>query len=528
MKKLIFLIAIIFFTEGTNAQYKIDENFDYRAGDSLGAHGWTAHSGGATNRIRITTPGLTYAGYPLSSIGNAVTLTNNGQDSYIDFATIADSSNTNSVYASFLVKVTAAQISGDYFLAFLQTGSTNIYEGRVIARLVGGNIGFGITKANTFTDTSFAGIWTDGIYTIGTTYLIVLKYTFIEGSYNDAVSLFVFYYGIPSSEPIPTVGPISFSSVDAKGGIGRIALRQGTATIAPDVIVDGIRVSTSWSSIISFMNTPQLLHPANNSVNNPATNTFNWKKLTSVYKYRLQIATDSIMSNVVADSSVFGDTSLVLSGFNYAAKYYWKVTAYDIFNNYKSSATWNFTVLEIPSLKIKLTAVIEGMYYPLFNITSRRDTFTVELRETVSPYNIVATNKGVLDSLNFTSLIQFPSVPQGTYYIIFKHFNSIVTWSKSGGESFSYTDSVNCNFTSAASQAYGNNLKLKGSKYCIISGDVDRDGYIDASDASPIDNDSYISRTGRFLPTDLNGDNFVDADDMTIQDNNRNRGVIQP
>lgn len=282
------------------------------------------------------------------------------------------------------------------------------------------------------------------------------------------------------------------------------------------------------NSVISYLDMPQLLNPVNNSVGNPVTNNFIWKKMTSVYKYRLQIATDSVMNNVFADSSVFGDTSLVLGGFNYAVKYYWKVTAYDIFNNNRTSATWNFTVLEIPSLKLKLTAVLEGMYYPLFNIVSRRDTFTVELRETVSPYNLVDSKKGVLDSLNFTSLVQFPYAPQGTYYIVFKHINSIVTWSKSGGETFNYTDTVNCNFSTAASQAFGSNLKLKGSKYCIISGDVDRDGYIDASDASPIDNDSYISRTGRFLPTDLNGDNFVDADDMTIQDNNRNRSVIQP
>lgn len=292
--------------------------------------------------------------------------------------------------------------------------------------------------------------------------------------------------------------------------------------------ISGYGTYTVDNSVISYLDTPQLLNPVNNSVGNPVTNTFTWKKMTSVYKYRLQIGTDSIMSNVVADSSVFGDTSLVLGEFNYAVKYYWKVTAYDIFNNNRTSAIWNFTVQEIPSLKLKLTALIEGMYYPLFNLVSRRDTFTVELRETVSPYNLIDTKKGVLDSLNFTSLIQFPYAPQGTYYIVFKHFNSIVTWSKSGGETFNYNDTVNCNFTSEASQAYGNNLKLKGSKYCIISGDVDRDGYIDASDASPIDNDSYISRTGRFLPTDLNGDNFVDADDMNIQDNNRNRGVIQP
>ena len=77
-------------------------------------------------------------------------------------------------------------------------------------------------------------------------------------------------------------------------------------------------------------------------------------------------------------------------------------------------------------------------------------------------------------------------------------------------------------------QAYGNNLKQKGSKYCIISGDIDRDGYIDASDFSPVDNSAYIALSGRFLNTDLNGDNFVDADDLNIVDNNRSKGVIQP
>ncbi len=84
------------------------------------------------------------------------------------------------------------------------------------------------------------------------------------------------------------------------------------------------------------------------------------------------------------------------------------------------------------------------------------------------------------------------------------------------------------NFTTSPSQAYGNNLKLKGGKYCIISGDVFQDGFIDGSDLMMIDNDAYNFSTGRFLPSDLNGDGFTDALDMLIAENNKSREVIRP
>ena len=184
---------------------------------------------------------------------------------------------------------------------------------------------------------------------------------------------------------------------------------------------------------------------------------------------------------------------------------------------------------QTPKIRLNLTLLFEGMYNKFFNQMIRKDTVNVYLRNVTFPFAIIDSAKGIIDTLSFANIFSFINAPTGIYYIAVKHFNSIETWSKSGGESMTNDGLIyTYDFTTSASQAYGSNLKLKGTKYCIISGDVDRDGYIDASDASPIDNDSYISRTGRFLPTDLNGDNIVDADDMNIQDNNRNRGVIQP
>ena len=46
------------------------------------------------------------------------------------------------------------------------------------------------------------------------------------------------------------------------------------------------------------------------------------------------------------------------------------------------------------------------------------------------------------------------------------------------------------------------------------------DTFIDVSDFIEIENDAYNLLEGRFLLTDLNGDNLVDITDITFVDNN--------
>ena len=85
---------------------------------------------------------------------------------------------------------------------------------------------------------------------------------------------------------------------------------------------------------------------------------------------------------------------------------------------------------------------------------------------------------------------------------------------------FSGSQYYNYDFTSDVSKAYGNNLILKGTKYCIYSGDTNKDGVVDASDLSVVDNEAFIGSSGRFLIADLNCDNIVDGADISIADNN--------
>lgn len=100
---------------------------------------------------------------------------------------------------------------------------------------------------------------------------------------------------------------------------------------------------------------------------------------------------------------------------------------------------------------------------------------------------------------------------------------------QSGGESLQRGISNAYDFTTAASQAYGSNQKLVGSKYCVFSGDVNGDGAIDGTDNVMIDNDAFAFATG-FLVTDLNGDYTIDGTDLIIADNNAFNfvAVIQP
>lgn len=66
----------------------------------------------------------------------------------------------------------------------------------------------------------------------------------------------------------------------------------------------------------------------------------------------------------------------------------------------------------------------------------------------------------------------------GLYYIEVNHRNSINTWSKLPQSLASGLPYKNYNFTSAASQAYGNNLVLRDIYYCFYSGDINKDNNI--------------------------------------------------
>jgi len=181
-------------------------------------------------------------------------------------------------------------------------------------------------------------------------------------------------------------------------------------------------------------------------------------------------------------------------------------TSYDI-------TTIKYSPQTITSLN--LSALIEG-FYSISTNKMIQDTVKVYIRNINSPYIIDDSTKSVLDS-NGNGSFNLDAGEGNLYYVVVKHRNSIETWTKQG-VLFTSTP-MSYDFTIAASQAYGNNLFLKGSKYCIFGGDISQDGLIDGDDLAIIDNDAYSSLSG-YVISDLNGDNFVDGTDLVIVDNN--------
>lgn len=240
MKNLFLALVILLMSSANSFPQLIDENFDYTAGDSLQQHGWVTIGSVFNNRMTVVSPGLSFPAYVNSGIGNAVTVDTTGQDVYKDFTSPKVSGN---IFASFLVNVKTAKAAGDYFVSLLSSTSTTSLAARVFAKDSLGNIAFGLAK------TTETVQYSPFVYSKDSTYLMILKYSVNAGSANDSVSLFVFTSSqiIPSSEPLPSLGPKGGSGADLTDA-GRFALRQGTSSSSPRVTVDGIFVTTSWDN----------------------------------------------------------------------------------------------------------------------------------------------------------------------------------------------------------------------------------------------------------------------------------------
>ncbi|MBK8550150.1 MAG: hypothetical protein IPL53_03475 [Ignavibacteria bacterium] len=172
-------------------------------------------------------------------------------------------------------------------------------------------------------------------------------------------------------------------------------------------------------------------------------------------------------------------------------------------------------------IKVNVSVLMQAMYNNFTNQLSRNDNVTVYLRNAAAPYAIVDSASGVIDSISFTDQFTFSNAPSGSYYLVVKHFNSIETWSRNGGEVLKAEGTVyNYDFTNVSSKAYGNNMILAGTKWCIYTGDVNQEGIVDLTDMISIYNDASNFVTGSFIVTDLNADNTVDLTDIVYADNN--------
>jgi len=238
MKKLFLFTVIVMLIGIAYSSVLLTDDFSGVVGTNLTdpANGWSAHSGAGTTPMKIASPSLTYIGYSGSGIGNATTPSGNGEDINKSFSSV----NSGSIYYSFLINTAITTTATGYSMHFMQNSTT--FYGRFWIRLVSGNVNFGLAK------TTAAATWDPTNYSTGTTYHIVIKYTFNTGSTtDDAVYLFV-NPPLGEPEPTPNVAITNDTAADATS-ISMVGIRQWNAgTLAT---FDGVIVGTEWADVAS-------------------------------------------------------------------------------------------------------------------------------------------------------------------------------------------------------------------------------------------------------------------------------------
>lgn len=276
IKKYILLLFVIMFTRiSLFAQSNLfTEDFTGQSGTVLTSAGWIISGTIVTSPLTITSPGLTSNNFPGSGVGNSVTLVSTGQDVYKSFNSVSQ----GSVYFSMMMNVGTAG-TGDYFVALSPSIAQTNYYGRLHLKSSGSGFNIGISKSN---EVSGGAQYGPTVFSLNSTYLVVLKYTFTGAtadSTNDPISVYVLSSTVPVIEPTtPEINAYATSTKSDATNLGFVTIRQGTTGAAPGLILDGIRVGTSWASILTSVKNlnngiPQKFELENNFPNpfNPST-----------------------------------------------------------------------------------------------------------------------------------------------------------------------------------------------------------------------------------------------------------------
>jgi len=339
MKKIYLLLIVlaVFFAplKSTRAQWLLTDDFSSPAsGTNINGNGWTAHSGAGTNPIKVAASGLTYAGYYGSAIGNSISLTTSGEDDNRTYTAI----NSGSAYAAAMINVSAAQATGDYF--FHLGTSTSTFNARLFIKSSGAGFVVGISKVNT------SPVYGATVYSFNTTYLVVIKYTYIAGLTNDRADAFVLTSpSMPNVEPAATVSSTDSGTGTDATTLTAVFVRQGTAANAPTLQIDGIRVAASWSDLFF---TPSVTTGATGV--GATSFTANWGAVSGTTNYYLDVSTDSGFGSFVAgynNKDMSTATSCSVTGLTAGLTYYYRVRAYNGSITGINSATASITTVSI-------------------------------------------------------------------------------------------------------------------------------------------------------------------------------------
>jgi hypothetical protein len=231
-------------------------------------------NGGGNGTFTISSNSLTHSNYN-GGCGNALTIAKSSSGtSNVAQTFTATTAATSFVYYSFLLNVTSGAsglANGEYFSAFGTTLAAGNYYARLFAKQTSTSTYIlGISKF------AAAGVFNVSpiVLNYGTTYLVVVRYDYINGATNDNIYLWINPV-LSAIEPNTANAEISVEAAAAVNDAGALS-SNGTFTLrnntgSPNYIVDGIKLayaSTSaacWSNLAAYSTSYQPTATASNN-----------------------------------------------------------------------------------------------------------------------------------------------------------------------------------------------------------------------------------------------------------------------
>ena len=179
---------------------------------------------------------------------------------------------------------------------------------------------------------------------------------------------------------------------------------------------------------------------------------------------------------------------------------------------------------------LNLKIIIEGYYKGnglMTEVVSPGicDTVTIDLCENVFPFNVVYTSRSIINASG-NGAFNYPlSADGGSFYIAVNNHNTLKTWSSNP---LLFSMNTSYDFTTSASQAFGNNQKNLGDgRFALYSGDVNQDNQINRSDFDELKDAIQLFPFG-YLIKDLTGDYLIESSDFSLLENNIGRIIMRP
>lgn len=258
--KVVACGAVLCSSAVAHADLLVQENFEYNATSLYKQGPWLQYGTQTGGDVALVDGALSFPGYQAEAVGKAALVNNfsSGQDVMIP---IADAPITSgSIYVSALVNVQTVTDDPVYFMNFVSVGTAGLQDQRTASEMGRLYVGTGSAdgkfkfKISRYSNSQLEV--TNNEFDLGTTYLVVFQYQFVEGTKNDIVRLWVNPTNVSSGAPKPDAAILDMTVHTSADGtrMQAVELRQGSSAsyTGPQVKVDAMRIADTWTDLFDI------------------------------------------------------------------------------------------------------------------------------------------------------------------------------------------------------------------------------------------------------------------------------------